>query len=798
MGLTVGELAVELDANDSRFRRGLQEDQKRIDSFARRSVRSLGAISLNFDQLAKRAAIGGAALAGVGLAALVVTLKKGVEAANVQERAINSLDAALAPLGPRAGEVSRNLQSFASQLQRVSTLGDEGTIQAQALIASFVRQEDQIKAVTVAAADFAAATGTDLTNAAALLTRTLASDTNALARYGLQVDGAANSTERLESLTRSVAAVFGGRAQAETRTFGGTVAQLSNDFGDLLEEIGFTVTKNELLTNALREGVIPLILRLQKVVADNRDTIKAFVANTIPALIRSFGTLASAVAGILRALGSLASAFDAVQGTVAQFLESRVRARVEQTQALIETQQKAIERFGEERVFQNRRELGQKTLPELREELVRLQGELREAEQTTTQFVDKFNEGTPLIDQFASAAERLAVEAANAADAIKPPELKPGGPEETGGTRTPPVGIPTPAEITGANKLSEIIEKNRVASLSAAQQEAKALDDQIKTIEALQLVESDRARANAEINRLTKERNDLLAEEQRAISRLPGLTEDVQRGIGQLAIVDPRQAADFGKSFQEAIAGAANDPRAQALIAENQAAAIRRALQDQLAEAGPSISETVSEGLAQTSFDGFFAALSGDSVNFAQSFADILSAAVQPKLTEAFQMSVADLGGQIDKTLGGLFGGGAGGGLFGGKGGIFGEGGFFDSNLFDGAGELFGQGALGILSTGISAALKDDDITSTAGSVQSVVNSAERVRGIVAGPTSIAVAQVDRAISDSFVETNGILRAMLAVLERNGQAATGAAGSIASGGSDPISNILANESPSFV
>jgi len=47
----------------------------------------------------------------------------------------------------------------------------------------------------------------------------------------------------------------------------------------------------------------------------------------------------------------------------------------------------------------------------------------------------------------------------------------------------------------------------------------------------------------------------------------------------------------------------------------------------------------------------------------------------------------------------------------------------------------------------------------------------------VAGPTSIGVAQVDRAISESFVETN----ALLARIELNTRATAGAASSAGAG-----------------
>ena len=188
-----------------------------------------------------------AAIAGVVIAfrGLVRGIKSVVDAANVQEDAINALDGALADLGPRADAISEALQRQATALQRTSKFGDENIIQAQALIASFVKEEDAIKLATKATLDLAEAKGFDLTAAADLISKTLGSSTNALTRYGIEVTGAVGSTERLTSLTTNIAKVFGGRATKATETFSGKVKQLSNTFGDLQEEIGFAITRSD-------------------------------------------------------------------------------------------------------------------------------------------------------------------------------------------------------------------------------------------------------------------------------------------------------------------------------------------------------------------------------------------------------------------------------------------------------------------------------------------------------------------------------------------------------------------------
>jgi chromosome segregation ATPase len=192
--------------------------------------------------LAQVAAIGGVVLA---LRGFVRGISASISAANKQADAINALEGALAPLGDQVERVSLSLQAQAAALQKVTTFGDETIIEAQAMIASFVKEESSIKAATKATLELAEAKGFDLVAAADLVSKTLGSSTNALTRYGIEVTGAVGSTERITSLTENIAKVFGGRAAKATETFSGKIKQLGNAWGDLAERVGQAITDNE-------------------------------------------------------------------------------------------------------------------------------------------------------------------------------------------------------------------------------------------------------------------------------------------------------------------------------------------------------------------------------------------------------------------------------------------------------------------------------------------------------------------------------------------------------------------------
>ena len=196
---------------------------------AKKSQQQIKGVGNALGSMAKKA--GAAAAAYFGTRALLQGIQSSIDLFAKQELAQKKLEAAL-------GKTSPSLLKQARALQQVSMFGDEVIIEAQALIGSFVKEEDAIKKATKATLDLAAAKGMELTVAADLVSKTLGSSTNALSRYGIEVTGAVGSTERLESLTGNLAEVFGGQATAQSETLAGSMAQLSNALGDVGENIG--------------------------------------------------------------------------------------------------------------------------------------------------------------------------------------------------------------------------------------------------------------------------------------------------------------------------------------------------------------------------------------------------------------------------------------------------------------------------------------------------------------------------------------------------------------------------------
>ena len=227
---------------------------------AGKTKRGLKSVDSGLRNLAKSAMAAGAAY--FTARGIISGFKAVIDAAGKQEMAEKKLEAAL-------GKTSKTLLNYASSLQEVSMFGDEATIEAMSMMAAFTKDEEALKKLTEATLDYAAATGTDLNAAAQLVGRTFGTSMNAMSRYGVAVEGAAGSTERLESLTGNLAKMFGGQAKAQADTMAGSLQQMGNAVGDLAEKMGERLAPFVILfANSVKNATV----LLSKFMGDEEET----------------------------------------------------------------------------------------------------------------------------------------------------------------------------------------------------------------------------------------------------------------------------------------------------------------------------------------------------------------------------------------------------------------------------------------------------------------------------------------------------------------------------------------------
>jgi len=139
----------------------------------------------------------------------------------------------------------RDLQQYmikqAGDLQRITLFGDEATIQAQRMLSIMGLSAIQIKDLIPLVQDFATGANMDLVQAASLTGKAIASSTNALSRYKVEMDSTATQAEKATIVMAKFTEMYGGQAKAAAEAGTAGIQQLKGAWGDLMEIIGAKV-----------------------------------------------------------------------------------------------------------------------------------------------------------------------------------------------------------------------------------------------------------------------------------------------------------------------------------------------------------------------------------------------------------------------------------------------------------------------------------------------------------------------------------------------------------------------------
>lgn len=188
----------------------------------------------------KSAAAAGGGWVAAAVAAIAVAkkyceaIRETAEAYKVQERAEQSL-AVAAKNNPYINDENvKALKDYASELQKISNIGDEVSIQLMTQLVSNGRTQEEIQKIMSAAADYAAATQTDIKSAVQTLNATYSGMSGTLGR---QIDGIKDLTE--EELKNGKAVdIIAEKYKGLASTMADAGTQAKNAKGDYLEAWG--------------------------------------------------------------------------------------------------------------------------------------------------------------------------------------------------------------------------------------------------------------------------------------------------------------------------------------------------------------------------------------------------------------------------------------------------------------------------------------------------------------------------------------------------------------------------------
>lgn len=229
----LAKLVVRLEAETAKYQKELERANSKLQKWERQTKKSVGNI---------KTLIGGIAFGVVAQKVIQATVK--------QEAALAQLEARLKSTGGVVGFTKKELADFASELQNVSTFGDEDLIGAMSQLATFTSiTGEEFKSATIAVADLSVAMGQDLKSSVLQLGKALndpKANLSALSRAGIQfsedqkevINAFIQSGDKAAAqrvILKELETQFGGSAKAARNTFGGALKGLENAFGDLLE-----------------------------------------------------------------------------------------------------------------------------------------------------------------------------------------------------------------------------------------------------------------------------------------------------------------------------------------------------------------------------------------------------------------------------------------------------------------------------------------------------------------------------------------------------------------------------------
>lgn len=200
-----------------------------------------------------------------GIQAVTQYVAQSTEAFRTQERAVLSLNNTLANAGIYSEQYSQHIQELARSIQSYSNYGDEAIIKAQALGQAYIGQTKITDQLTKATVDFAAATGMDLDQAFTLVGKSIGSPTNALRRYGIELNKNMTDSEKMAA----IAIQLGNRYEGQAKQMANASTQLKNAVGDLAEAFGS-------IFNPAIEKTQKLLTKLANGLANNINLARAY------------------------------------------------------------------------------------------------------------------------------------------------------------------------------------------------------------------------------------------------------------------------------------------------------------------------------------------------------------------------------------------------------------------------------------------------------------------------------------------------------------------------------------------
>jgi len=199
--------------------RELSKSEQRLDKWGNR-LTTLGTGMVAF---------GAAAVVGLG------ALARESEEANLSQVKLQNTINNMPKL---AGATASEFTDLADSIQDVTAADADAIVEAEALLGTFNLTAQEIKNITPLVVDYARKFGVDMADAAVQVGKALDGQVGALKRNGVSIDETLFKTDRYRAVQEALSDQVGGFAEAEGKTFAGSLERMKNELGDLAEGVG--------------------------------------------------------------------------------------------------------------------------------------------------------------------------------------------------------------------------------------------------------------------------------------------------------------------------------------------------------------------------------------------------------------------------------------------------------------------------------------------------------------------------------------------------------------------------------
>ncbi|MCR5723463.1 MAG: hypothetical protein K6G80_00075 [Treponema sp.] len=227
------QVAIKIGSDVKEAKNGINAISEQLNNLAKQIKQN------KFEKLASSFTLAGRALgtAKSGVNAVQQAFSDLTEAYNTQKKAETQLETA-AKVNPYLNDYSvSKLKAFASELQSISTYGDEQLLPLMAELAAAGRTQAEITEIMSAAVDVAASGTMSLDTAVKGLNSTYSGSAGQLGKLLPQVKNLSSEELKSGKAVKEVANAFKGQAQAVTKATGGW-QQFKNAYGDFKELMG--------------------------------------------------------------------------------------------------------------------------------------------------------------------------------------------------------------------------------------------------------------------------------------------------------------------------------------------------------------------------------------------------------------------------------------------------------------------------------------------------------------------------------------------------------------------------------